>query len=460
MRGPPDDVETLATIFTATDDLVYNCLVDNGNIDQKAVCNSYDESGKALEIQEANNKSSIRGGNIKTVYCLPNGDYWQIFQGNKSITSSDGRFQKKIGCDTTEAIKQAQDELEGTKKERDEKARRLKVLKDESHEVKVKWNAFVKAERAASNIINVEKDNIERIHEEADAADNVVVDTSEYEDDVSKAKEEFEQITASSDEMRKDIDAMLPGIQAREAQVEEVNARNKRIAEEISRADNQLQEYLQSKAGRDRNIKKRTNRLEQEEAKIKDRANTKRQKKQKADETLRTSKILRIQADRAAEISKRRSRNVDGDGDGDKDGDGDGDGDGDKDEYDPEPELQDITAYSEEQINAVEIEVVQEKEEYFKQRMDLIDEQIETARERLRLTESDPEVALEKFQAAKHAMDTKMDQIDKVQKNKVSLIRDLKAREKLWKAFRGQFLRHFSYWTLLHFRSSHYALPL
>lgn len=180
MRGPPDDVETLATIFTATDDLVYNCLVDNGNIDQKAVCNSYDESGKALEIQEANNKSSIRGGNIKTVYCLPNGDYWQIFQGNKSITSSDGRFQKKIGCDTTEAIKQAQDELEGTKKERDEKARRLKVLKDESHEVKVKWNAFVKAERAASNIINVEKDNIERIHEEADAADNVVVDTSEY----------------------------------------------------------------------------------------------------------------------------------------------------------------------------------------------------------------------------------------------------------------------------------------
>ena len=446
MRGPPDDVETLATIFTATDDLVYNCLVDNGNIDQKAVCNSYDESGKALEIQEANNKSSIRGGNIKTVYCLPNGDYWQIFQGNKSITSSDGRFQKKIGCDTTEAIKQAQDELEGTKKERDEKARRLKVLKDESHEVKVKWNAFVKAERAASNIINVEKDNIERIHEEADAADNVVVDTSEYEDDVSKAKEEFEQITASSDEMRKDIDAMLPGIQAREAQVEEVNARNKRIAEEISRADNQLQEYLQSKAGRDRNIKKRTNRLEQEEAKIKDRANTKRQKKQKADETLRTSKILRIQADRAAEISKRRSRNADGDGD--------------KDEYDPEPELQDITAYSEEQINAVEIEVVQEKEEYFKQRMDLIDEQIETARERLRLTESDPEVALEKFQAAKHAMDTKMDQIDKVQKNKVSLIRDLKAREKLWKAFRGQPLRHFSYWTLLHFRSSHYALPL
>ena len=446
MRGPPDDVETLATIFTATDDLVYNCLVDNGNIDQKAVCNSYDESGKALEIQEANNKSSIRGGNIKTVYCLPNGDYWQIFQGNKSITSSDGRFQKKIGCDTTEAIKQAQDELEGTKKERDEKARRLKVLKDESHEVKVKWNAFVKAERAASNIINVEKDNIERIHEEADAADNVVVDTSEYEDDVSKAKEEFEQITASSDEMRKDIDAMLPGIQAREAQVEEVNARNKRIAEEISRADNQLQEYLQSKAGRDRNIKKRTNRLEQEEAKIKDRANTKRQKKQKADETLRTSKILRIQADRAAEISKRRSRNADGDGD--------------KDEYDPEPELQDITAYSEEQINAVEIEVVQEKEEYFKQRMDLIDEQIETARERLRLTESDPEVALEKFQAAKHAMDTKMDQIDKVQKNKVSLIRDLKAREKLLKAFRGQFLRHFSSWTLLHFRSSHYALPL
>ena len=450
MRGPPDNVETLATIFTATDDLVYNCLVDNGNIDQKAVCNSYDESGKALEIQEANNKSSIRGGNIKTVYCLPNGDYWQIFQGNKSITSSDGRFRKKIGCDTTEAIKQAQDELEGTKKERDEKARRLKVLKDESHEVKVKWNAFVKAERAASNIINVEKDNIERIREEADAADNVVVDTSEYEDDVSKAKEEFEQITASSDQMRKDIDAMLPGIQAIEAKVEEVNARNKRIAEEISRADNQLQEYLQSKAGRDRNIEKRTKRLEQEEAKIKDRTNTKRQKKQKADETLRKSKILRIQADRAAEeISKRRrSRNADGDDDGDED------------EDDHEPELQDISAYSVEQINAVEIEVVQEKEEYFQQRIDLIDQQIETARERLRLTESDPEVALIKFQAAKHAMDTKMDQIDKVDKNKASLIRDLKAREKLWIAIRGQSLRRFSYWTLLYFRSSHYALPL
>ena len=370
-----------------------------------------------MEIQEANNKSSIRGGNIKTVYCLPSGDYWQIFQGNKSITSSDGRLQKKIGCDTTEAIKQAQDELEGTKKERDEKARRLKVLKDESHEFKVKWNAFVKADKAASNVINVEKDNLERIREEADAADNVVVDTSEYEDDVSKAKEELEQITASCDEMRKAIDAMLPGIQAIEAQVEEVNARNKRVAEEISKADDQLQEYLQSKAGIERNIQKRRNKLEQAEAAMMEFANVVKEKEENANETLRKSKTLKIQADIATENNLRRSRRADGDQDN--------------------PELQDEKEISEEQMDAVEIEVVGREPEYFTSKITRMNREIETARARRNLTERDPEAALDKFLRAKQAMDTKLYQMDKVEENKVALVQDRRAREKLWKTFRG-----------------------
>ena len=383
-----------------------------------------------MEIQEANNKSSIRGGNIKTVYCLPSGDYWQIFQGNKSITSSDGRLQKKIGCDTTEAIKQAQDELEGTKKERDEKARRLKVLKDESHEFKVKWNAFVKADKAASNVINVEKDNLERIREEADAADNVVVDTSEYEDDVSKAKEELEQITASCDEMRKAIDAMLPGIQAIEAQVEEVNARNKRVAEEISKADDQLQEYLQSKAGRERNIQKRRNKLEQAEAAMMEFANVVKEKEENANETLRKSKTLKIQAGIATENNLRRSRRADGDQDN--------------------PELQDENEISEEQMDAVEIEVVGREPEYFTSKITRMNREIETARARRNLTERDPEAALDKFLRAKQAMDTKLYQMDKVEENKVALVKDRRAREKLWTTFRGQSLslHHFCFYIL------------
>ena len=42
---PSDDVETVATVLQCSDDLVFNCLVDNNKIDEKALFSSKAENG-------------------------------------------------------------------------------------------------------------------------------------------------------------------------------------------------------------------------------------------------------------------------------------------------------------------------------------------------------------------------------------------------------------------------------
>lgn len=92
--------------------LVYNCLIDNASADQAALMMSKEASEQALLI-EKQGRCTIKGGNIKQVYFLPNGDKWQVSRGGAlSIVSNYKRLTQTIGLDRTRAIQEAERELD------------------------------------------------------------------------------------------------------------------------------------------------------------------------------------------------------------------------------------------------------------------------------------------------------------------------------------------------------------
>jgi len=416
VRRPPEGVETVATIFTVSDDLVYNFLVDNGSIDQKAVCDSMDASNEALEIQEGS-RTSIRGGNIRMVYCLPQGDYWQIFQGNKSITSSDGRFKNVVGVDTTQAIRQAQGERAEVEQELDQKSRRLVELKRERQEYKVQWNNFTKADKAAFRKINELNEELEQIREEAEAAENVTVDTTAFEDDVTKAGEEYDKMKSAREDMEREIEELLPGIAAIQKQIEEVNARNETVKGELAEAEEKLSEFMRSKAKKERDLQKKKDKLREAKQSLEQHAQLVAEKQQATDETLLKSRLLYLRT----ETQKKKSEGLQQRAEGNDDG----------------HELTSEVEYTEEEIAAVEpVSDISREPEYFQNKIRRTRNDIVRERERRQLTETNPEAALEKYTRAQHALNTKIYQIEKVEDNMNLLTLDIRERKKLWKLFR------------------------
>jgi len=108
--APPNPgVETVATVLTVENDLVFNCLVDNARIDQIALCDDIDSSERLLLYRNEKGQDALKG-NIKDVYCLPDGDHWTVKGGSKALFTNEKQMRKTISMDATAAIWQAREE--------------------------------------------------------------------------------------------------------------------------------------------------------------------------------------------------------------------------------------------------------------------------------------------------------------------------------------------------------------
>ena len=103
--APPPGIETVATVISVQNDMIFNCLVDNIRIETKALFQNKKESEDSLLIEDNNNRYNIRGGIIKEAYFLPKGDSWKMTKGNIQMISNTRRPRKTIGADMTAAIK-------------------------------------------------------------------------------------------------------------------------------------------------------------------------------------------------------------------------------------------------------------------------------------------------------------------------------------------------------------------
>ncbi len=119
---PCDGIETVASTLNISDDVVFNCLVDNVRIDQVALALSKEQSEEILLVQDSNGKESMRWPEIQRVYFLPFGDFWLVRGGYRTMTSSDNRkgLRQTIGIDRTAAINEAQREKDTLQQEVEE----------------------------------------------------------------------------------------------------------------------------------------------------------------------------------------------------------------------------------------------------------------------------------------------------------------------------------------------------
>lgn len=386
-------------------------MVDNGKSDQKAICESFDVSEQQL-LLESNGRSAIRGGNVKTAYFLPDGDYWQIFNGSQSITSQGGLKRSSIGVDRTHAIREAENEHEQLKKEADQKSRQLTDIKMERHEHKVRWNDLRKKEKLARDQINRLTDEIERIREEAEAAENVSFDTSELEDEVNKAQSEYEKVKGEEEDLTKAVNDLIPGIQAIQAQIDEVANRNIKVANDLEEVEKKLNKVLQDKGERDRKIEFKRKKMA---AAKKDCATQELETKGKEEKmlyTLNKARIMTLRSHKSEENRKLKKED--------------------------QVELVDEADYTEEELNNIEPTIIEKEPEHFAKKIKVLQNRIEDEREKRQMKETDPEVALEKYVRAKELLDSKMFQIEKIEENKEALMEDVRHRKKLWKQFRGK----------------------
>ena len=401
----------VASVLTSSNDLVFNCIVDNGKSDQKAICESFDVSEQQL-LLESNGRSSIRGGNVKTAFFLPDGDYWQIFNGSQSITSQGGLKRATIGVDKTHAIREAENEHEQLKKEADQKSRQLTDIKMERHEHKVRWNDLRKKEKLARDQINRLTDEIERIREDAEAAENVSFDTSELEDEVNKAQSEYEKVKGEEEDLVKAVNELIPGIQAIQAQIDEVANRNIKVANDLEDVEKKLNEVLQRKGKQARKIEnKRKKMAEAEQARATQELETKGKEK-KMLHTLRKARIMTLRSQKSEENRKLKKED--------------------------QLELVDEADCAEEELNDIEPTIVEKEPEHFEKKIIVLQGRIEAERKKRQMKETDPEVALEKYVRAKELLDSKMFQIEKIEENKESLMEDVRNRKAKWKRFRGK----------------------
>eukprot|EP00554_Chaetoceros_debilis_P004872 CAMPEP_0194084796 /NCGR_PEP_ID=MMETSP0149-20130528/14920_1 /TAXON_ID=122233 /ORGANISM="Chaetoceros debilis, Strain MM31A-1" /LENGTH=1202 /DNA_ID=CAMNT_0038767545 /DNA_START=99 /DNA_END=3707 /DNA_ORIENTATION=+ len=412
---PCDGVETVATVINATDDLVFNCLVDNGKIDQKALMGSKDSSYEILLEDRPQGGQQIKGRNIKMVYFLPLGDYWQLSNHSLSGYSQDRQLKQTIGVDKSVAIREGEKELHQLEIEKRQLVAEFQTVKKDRHELKINWNRMKNAVDKASRDMQRLTEELERIREEAEEAENVVDDTTELEDEVNRARESHDKLKSSENNMRKALEDLLPGIDKLQNQLDEESARNEKVLMELRLAEDKLGLYLNDQEELKRSIQRKREKLERAQHVRNEQASRVEAGQQKVDETLTKAQKIAYQNKKSKE-SRDKSNSDDGDA------------------HALEDEVEENVIEEMESMMPVP---TRKSSEYYKERINRVRSEIIRERERRHMTETNPEIALEKYHRAKNDLEKKVFQIGKITDNVQKLVDDMKDRKKKWRSFRS-----------------------
>ncbi|KAK1745143.1 structural maintenance of chromosomes protein 6 [Skeletonema marinoi] len=170
--APPNGVETVTSVVSVDNAMVFNFLVDSCKIDESALADSKEDSEDKLLNKEGNGKRSIRG-KVKKVFCLPSGDFWQVNKGLLNITSNDRPLKQTIGVDRSAAIDSAKHELKAIQKELDRNEREVKAIKDQSKRAKVEWNQRNREFASLTGNVTKMEQLLEELKDQAETSEEV-----------------------------------------------------------------------------------------------------------------------------------------------------------------------------------------------------------------------------------------------------------------------------------------------
>lgn len=261
-----EGIETIHTVLSVQNDLVFNCLVDNCKIDEKALTRSKDEGEQKLLIRgEHGRKNSIRGNRFKEVFFLPKGDNWKITKGGniQMMANTRPRMKQSIGVDMLGAIREAKIELDGLLEERNGLNREYGRLEVEHTAMKKAWNGHKKELLKNQKIIDDTQMEIETVKESESAVADNDEDTSMEEQDVREAQEELDSIRENLADSKKEVEEERPHIEELDARLKEVTTRNEKVLADLNKAEQELTQFYALSSQRKEKIDKKRSKLDQ-----------------------------------------------------------------------------------------------------------------------------------------------------------------------------------------------------
>lgn len=413
---PPDGVETVTSVVSVENAMVFNFLVDLCKIDEAALADSKEISEDKLLKKDGSGRYSIHG-HVKKVYCLPDGDFWQVNKGLLNMVSNDRQLKQSIGVDHSAAIDSAKHELRAIQTELDRNKREVKAINDQSNRVKREWNGRTKEyERLTSNVSKMEQ-LLEELKEQAETSEEVpTIDTTEYENDITVAEEEVDDLKKKESTISEEIEALQPEVEELKKNLDETATRNMKILDDMEKIEAGLEDIVKGQNRRQEVVNKCRAKVQEREYALVQQEAVVTQSKEIVANALLGARKVQFATNLEEERLKAKEANggiaVRGD-----------------DDMNDEP--------SEEDLEAIEIVVPRHDTKRCQARVASKEKKIETEKKRRNLSEADPAVARDKYLRAKKALDSKMEQIKTIEQNVDMLINDVKERKKRWVLFRS-----------------------
>jgi len=407
---PVNGIETVTSVVSISDDLVFNALgtlaviavrsvsnwssqtsaltfhvvslpylaVDVGRIDQKALAADKASSERHLLV-DSGGSMSIRG-NMQEVYFGPKGDVWSVKKGNRVINSNTNNYRGQlIGIDKTQTLNVARRAVEEATADVREHEKDEHRLQAEHTKYGREWKEANKALKSNDSRISKLSELIEDLRAEMESSAETTIDTTEYETDVTSCQEELEKTKEEETKLKEKREELAPKLSDIKAKLEQTSARNEKILLDIEAATSEMQSFLSTQSQtqtkidkRRKKIQKLTEALEEEQVRLEKAAAA------KAD-ALYDARLLhyRLQVRR-----KRQERHETNSAEAVPD---------ESDDDDDEPSQEDL-----DKIDPIEKQDLKEVE-YYEAKIKKAEEKVEQERKRRKVSKEDPAVAYEKY---------------------------------------------------------------
>jgi chromosome segregation ATPase len=407
---PPDGVETVTSVISVDNAMVFNFLVDSCKIDESALADAKESSEELLLDRDSSGKCSIRG-KVKKVFCLPNGDVWQVNRGLVNIVSNDRPLKQTIGVDRSAAIESAKHEMSAIQKELERIKREAKAIEDESNRAKKEWNARNKENSILGNNILKMESLLEKLKEEAETSEEVPsIDTTEFENDIIVAEEEVDDLKKKESTISQEIESLQPGIEELKKKLDETATRNEKIVDDMDKVEAKLEDIVKGQNRRQEVVDKFRAKVQDMEKAVTQQEEIIKESKEEVAKALQSARRCQFAATR----DEKRLEDKESTGG-----------------------AFDLDEPSEQDLEAIEIIEPQYSVNACQTKVSSIVKKIESEKRRKNLTESDPVVARDKYLRAKRDLDSKMTQIQTIEENVKMLLKDIKERKKRWVDFRS-----------------------
>lgn len=331
------------------------------------------------------------------------------------MVGNDRKMKQTVGVDRSAAIEATKHEMKALQQELARNKDEEKGVKDAAFKAKKAWNQAQKEYAALNTNIKKMASVLDDLKAEADTSEEVpTIDTSEYESDIQEAEAIVEDLKRREAAVVQEIESLQPGLDDQRKRLEEITARNEKILDDLDKVDSKLEDIVKGQTRRQDQVDKFRAKVDQIEQGLAEQEEVVSGAKEKVSTALEKARRMQFAANRDRKKFELKQENGG---------------------VAPDEEM----ALDPTDDDLEEIEVIDPPKDskFYKAKVVNKEKKIAQEKDRRNLSESDPAVARDKYFRAKKDLDSKMEQINAIDRNVKALKKDLKERKKRWRDFRA-----------------------